>query len=65
MIFIPGRKRNRGTTAIEYGLIAALIAVVATGVLGAGGMVLIATFDTIAAKMCLGTCVLQQSSPGR
>ena len=66
MKFIFKRKRNRGTTAIEYCLIAALIAVVATNVMGAGGRTLIATFDTIAVKLCLGTCVLvQQSPPGR
>ncbi len=40
-----------GATAIEYGLIAALIAVVIIGALQAVGTNLSATFTTIAAKV--------------
>jgi pilus assembly protein Flp/PilA len=42
---------DRGVTAIEYGLIAALIAVVIIGALTLVGTELDATFDTISAKL--------------
>ena len=40
-----------GATAIEYGLIAALIAVAAVTVLGTVGTNLTATFSTVAGKL--------------
>jgi pilus assembly protein Flp/PilA len=40
-----------GATAIEYGLIAALIAVAAVTVLGTVGTNLTATFSTVATKL--------------
>jgi pilus assembly protein Flp/PilA len=40
-----------GVTAIEYGLIAALIAVVAVGAMSTIGTHLTATFTTIASKL--------------
>ena len=42
---------ERGATAIEYGLIAALIAVAAVTVMGTVGTNLTATFQTIANKL--------------
>jgi pilus assembly protein Flp/PilA len=42
---------ERGATAIEYGLIAALIAVAAVGVLTTVGHNLSTTFSTIATKL--------------
>ena len=60
MNFLVQFKINFGTAAIEYSLIVALIAVVAISVLVAAGMSLIGTFDTIAAKLCLGACILVQ-----
>jgi pilus assembly protein Flp/PilA len=42
---------ERGATAIEYGLIAALIAVAAVTVMGTVGTKLKATFSTIASKL--------------
>jgi pilus assembly protein Flp/PilA len=42
---------NNGVTAIEYGLIAALIAVVAVNVMGLVGSDLSATFSTIASNL--------------
>lgn len=44
-------KNESGATAIEYGLIAALIAVVIIGAVGALGNNLSNTFNTIAAKI--------------
>ena len=44
-------KNNDGATAIEYGLIAALIAVAAVTVLGTVGTNLTATFSTVATKL--------------
>ena len=41
-------KDNSGATAIEYGLIAALISVAAIGALGAIGTNLSSTFDDVA-----------------
>jgi pilus assembly protein Flp/PilA len=40
-----------GATAIEYGLIAALISVAAVGVLGTVGKNLTATFTTVAGQL--------------
>jgi len=42
---------DSGATAIEYGLIAALISVAAVGVLGVVGTNLTATFTTIAGNL--------------
>src|SRR4029078_3009209 len=44
-------KNDDGATAIEYGLIAALIAVAAVTVLGTVGTNLTATFSTVATKL--------------
>ena len=44
-------KDESGATAIEYGLIAALIAVVLVGALTAVGSSLNATFETIQSKL--------------
>jgi pilus assembly protein Flp/PilA len=44
-------KGTRGATAIEYGLIAALIAVAAVTVMGTVGHNLSTTFNTIATKL--------------
>jgi pilus assembly protein Flp/PilA len=44
-------KDESGVTAIEYGLIAALIAVAAVAVMGNVGTNLTATFSTVAAKL--------------
>ena len=44
-------KNNDGATAIEYGLIAALIAVAAVTVLGTVGTNLTSTFSTVAGKL--------------
>lgn len=44
-------KDESGATAIEYGLIAALIAVVLVGALTALGANLSATFDAVSAKL--------------
>lgn len=42
---------DAGATAIEYGLIAALISVAAVGILGTVGTNLTATFTTIAGNL--------------
>ena len=42
---------ERGATAIEYGLIAALIAVAAVTVMGTVGTNLSSTFNTVAGKL--------------
>jgi pilus assembly protein Flp/PilA len=44
-------KNEDGATAIEYGLIAALIAVAAVTVMGTVGTNLSSTFSTIASKL--------------
>jgi pilus assembly protein Flp/PilA len=44
-------KDESGATAIEYGLIAALIAVVLVGALGALGGQLSTTFDTVRSNL--------------
>jgi pilus assembly protein Flp/PilA len=44
-------KDDRGATAVEYGLIAALIAVAAVTVMGTVGTNLSSTFNTIAGKL--------------
>jgi pilus assembly protein Flp/PilA len=44
-------KNEAGATAIEYGLIAALIAVAAVTVMGTVGTNLSSTFSTIAGKL--------------
>jgi len=44
-------KNEDGATAIEYGLIAALIAVAAVTVLGTVGTNLTATFTTVASSL--------------
>jgi pilus assembly protein Flp/PilA len=44
-------KNEDGATAIEYGLIAALIAVAAVTVLGTVGTNLTTTFTTVASKL--------------
>jgi pilus assembly protein Flp/PilA len=44
-------KNEDGATAIEYGLIAALIAVAAVGVMGTVGTNLSSTFNTVATKL--------------
>ncbi len=44
-------KETRGATAIEYGLIAALIAVAAVSVMGTVGQHLSTTFNTVATKL--------------
>jgi len=44
-------KDERGATAIEYGLIAALIAVAAVTVMGTVGTNLSSTFNTVATKL--------------
>ena len=44
-------KNNKGATAIEYGLIAALIAVAAVTAMGALGTKLSTTFNNVNSKM--------------
>jgi pilus assembly protein Flp/PilA len=44
-------KDQRGATAVEYGLIAALIAVAAVSVMGTVGKNLSTTFNTVATKL--------------
>ena len=44
-------KNEKGATAIEYGLIAALIAVAAIGAMSSLGTKLGSTFNTVAANM--------------
>jgi pilus assembly protein Flp/PilA len=44
-------KNESGATAIEYGLIAALIAVAAVTVMGTVGTNLSSTFNTVATKL--------------
>ena len=47
-------KNNKGATAIEYGLIAALIAVAATVAMGSLGNQLKTTFNKTSGKMAEG-----------
>jgi pilus assembly protein Flp/PilA len=44
-------KDEDGATAIEYGLIAALIAVAAVTIMGTVGQNLVSTFTTVAGKL--------------
>ncbi len=44
-------KNNKGATAIEYGLIAALIAVAAVAAMGALGSKVSATFNNVSTSM--------------
>ncbi len=44
-------KNNKGATAIEYGLIAALIAVAAISAMGALGNSLVKTFGNVSTKL--------------
>ncbi|MBA3527474.1 MAG: Flp family type IVb pilin [Pseudomonadota bacterium] len=49
--FLKLIKNDKGATAIEYGLIAALIAVAAIGAMGAVGTELSGTFSSVATKL--------------
>ena len=49
--FLKLIKNNKGATAIEYGLIAALIAVAAIGAMTAVGSKLSTTFGNVSAKL--------------
>ena len=49
--FLKLIKNNKGATAIEYGLIAALISVAAIGALTSVGTNLSATFDSVATDL--------------
>jgi pilus assembly protein Flp/PilA len=48
-------KDNKGATAIEYGLIAALIAVAAIAAMGSLGTTLNTTFNKVATNMSKGS----------
>jgi pilus assembly protein Flp/PilA len=48
-------KDNKGATAIEYGLIAALIAVAAIAAMGSLGQTLNVTFNKVATNMAKGS----------
>jgi pilus assembly protein Flp/PilA len=50
-IFVKLFHNEDGATAIEYGLIAALIAVAAVGVMGTVGTNLSSTFNTVASAL--------------
>jgi pilus assembly protein Flp/PilA len=50
-VFSKLLKNESGVTAIEYGLIAALIAVAAVTVMGTVGTNLTSTFSTVASKL--------------
>jgi pilus assembly protein Flp/PilA len=50
-IFRKMLKNDKGATAIEYGLIAALIAVAAVSAMGALGNTLSTTFNNVSTKM--------------
>jgi len=52
--FIRLTKDQRGATAIEYGLIAALIAVAAIGAMSALGTQLSTTFNNVSNNMKVG-----------
>jgi pilus assembly protein Flp/PilA len=49
--FLKLIKNEKGATAIEYGLIAALIAVAAIGAMGAVGTELSSTFSGVATEL--------------
>lgn len=49
--FLKLIKNNKGATAIEYGLIAALIAVAAIAAMGSVGSNLSTTFNEVATKL--------------
>jgi pilus assembly protein Flp/PilA len=49
--FLKLIKNNKGATAIEYGLIAALIAVAAIAAMGSVGSELGSTFNNVATKL--------------
>jgi pilus assembly protein Flp/PilA len=49
--FLNMIKNNKGATAIEYGLIAALIAVAAIGAMQGIGTKLSTTFNNVSAKL--------------
>jgi pilus assembly protein Flp/PilA len=49
--FLKLIKNNKGATAIEYGLIAALIAVAAIGAMQGIGTKLSTTFNNVSAKL--------------
>ena len=49
--FVKLLKNNKGATAIEYGLIAALIAVAAIGAMQGIGTKLSTTFNNVSAKL--------------
>ena len=49
--FLKLIKNNKGATAIEYGLIAALIAVAAIAAMGSVGNELGSTFNSVASKL--------------
>ena len=49
--FLKLIKNNKGATAIEYGLIAALIAVAAIGAMQGIGSKLSTTFNNVSAKL--------------
>ena len=50
-VFLKLVKNEQGATAIEYGLIAALIAVAAVSVMGAVGTNLSSTFNAVATAL--------------
>jgi pilus assembly protein Flp/PilA len=50
-LFVKLFRNEDGATAIEYGLIAALIAVAAVGVMGTVGTNLSSTFNTVASAL--------------
>jgi pilus assembly protein Flp/PilA len=49
--FLKLIRNDEGATAIEYGLIAALIAVAAIGAMGSVGSALNSTFSNVATKL--------------
>jgi pilus assembly protein Flp/PilA len=51
MLFIKALRDRRGATAIEYGLIAALIAVAAIGAMSRLGTKLGSTFNMVSSNM--------------
>ena len=59
--FIRFAKDEDGATAIEYGLIAALVSVAAIGALTAMGDSLVAIFDTVSSE--LGTAATSAQTP--
>ena len=59
--FIRFAKDEDGATAIEYGLIAALVSVAAIGALTAMGDSLVTIFDTVSSE--LGTAATSAQTP--